>query len=69
MPCNRLKPIAIENALFITRKFGLANLSRTGLVDFGSSGADGTWKEMGSIRYSLSPLGRRFLEIFKVQAQ
>ena len=45
----------------------LSNLSRTGLVNFRSSGVEGTWEAMGSIRYSLSPLGRRFVEIIKLQ--
>ena len=41
----------------------LSNLARTGLVEFRASGIQGTWKEMGSISYSLSPLGRQFVSI------
>lgn len=41
----------------------LSNLARTGLVEFRASGIPGTWNEMGTIRYSLSPLGRQFVGI------
>lgn len=47
----------------------IANLARTGLVDFRSSGAEGTWGEMGSMRYSLSPLGYQLVKIYKMQSQ
>ncbi len=46
----------------------LANLSRTGLVEFRASGVEGTWNEMGTIRYSLSPLGRLFVDIMVSRA-
>ena len=41
----------------------LSNLARTGLVKFIASGIQGTWNEMGNIKYSLSPLGRQFVSI------
>ncbi|MDY6990182.1 MAG: hypothetical protein SWQ30_19240 [Thermodesulfobacteriota bacterium] len=41
----------------------LSSLSRTGFVEFRASGIQGTWNEMGTIEYSLSPLGRQFVSI------
>lgn len=41
----------------------LSNLARTGLVKFRASGIQGTWDEMGTIKYSLSPLGEQFVGI------
>jgi hypothetical protein len=43
----------------------LANLSRTPLVEFKASGIHGTWNDMGSIMYSLSPIGQTFVEIVR----
>lgn len=41
----------------------LSDLARTGLVEFRASGIQGPWDEMGTIRYSLSPLGKQFVGI------
>lgn len=41
----------------------LSNLVRTGLVEFRASGIEVTWEGIGTIRYSLSPLGKQFVSI------
>lgn len=41
----------------------LANLSRTGLVDFKAGGIEGTWEEIGTIKYTVSSLGQLFINI------
>jgi len=43
----------------------LSNMSRTGFVEFRAGGIEGPWKEMGSIKYSLSPLGLQFVGIVR----
>lgn len=43
----------------------LSNLSKTPLVDFKGGGVHSTWKNLGAIFYSLSPLGQSFVEIVK----
>jgi hypothetical protein len=43
----------------------LANLVRTGLVDFMASGIKATWNDMGKIIYELSSIGRLFTKIMK----
>lgn len=43
----------------------LSNMSRTGFVEFRAVGIEGAWKDMGSIKYSLSPLGLLFVRIVR----
>jgi hypothetical protein len=43
----------------------LSNMSRTGFVEFRAGGINGAWEEMGSIKYSLSPLGLQFIGIVR----
>ncbi|MDB9822851.1 hypothetical protein OAC89_04045 [Deltaproteobacteria bacterium] len=41
----------------------LSNLTKTGFVEFRASNMQDTWNEMGTIKYSLSPLGKQFVDI------
>jgi hypothetical protein len=43
----------------------LSFLSRTGLVDFKAAGIEGTWNNLGTIKYSLSSLGQLFTDIIQ----
>jgi hypothetical protein len=47
----------------------LSHMSRTGFVEFRASGTEGRWGEMGSIKYSLSPLGLQFVRIVRAAAK
>jgi len=59
-----LKAICSKNANVEEEEdVSLSNLARTGLVEFRSIGIQGTWNEMGTIRYSLSALGKQFVGI------
>ncbi len=52
-----------DNDLKAEGRIYLSNLSKTALVEFRASGVQGTWGDLGTVIYSLSPLGNLFVEI------
>jgi len=46
----------------------LVNLSKTGFVELRTGDIKGTWNEIGSVKYSLSPLGLQFVTIVRAAA-